>query len=65
MSVSPVGSNIVHAAVQSQPRAETGEVPGAPDHDGDADDVAMAQTPPAPVAKPPTQTVGTVVNTKA
>ena len=61
MSISPVGASSAQAVA---PRAESGEVSGAPDHDGDADDVAVAQPPAPPAVHPASQTVGTVVSTK-
>lgn len=65
MSISPIGAGSAQAVVQMPPRAEGGEVSGAPDHDSDADNMAVAQAPAAPVVHTASQTVGTVVNTKA
>jgi len=49
MSVAAVGGAGHHAAfglVNAVQRPESGEVPGAPDHDGDSDDVATKATQP-------------------
>jgi hypothetical protein len=64
MSVSAVGGvNPVqsHVAVANVGKPESGEVPGAPDHDGDSDD---ARTQP-PAAKVSGATIAGSVNVKA
>jgi len=51
MSISPIGgvNTVPSQAAHNASKPESGEVPGAPDHDGDADDGAT-KTPNAKVA---------------
>jgi hypothetical protein len=42
--VGGVGHHAAFASVSTVPRQESAEVPGAPDHDGDSDDVATKAT---------------------
>lgn len=64
MSIDPVGgvgSAQGHAPLPSVAKPESGEVAGAPDHDGDADDAATQ----APAAKASGVTLPGTLNVKA
>ncbi len=64
MSISPVGGVSPaqsHVALANISRPESGEVQGAPDHDGDSDDAGM----PAPAATVASTAVAGHVNVKA
>jgi hypothetical protein len=47
-SIPSVGSINSHISVAPASKPEGGEVPGAPEHDGDGDDAAATASAPAP-----------------